>query len=115
MTNIDSARLVAAYEKSRDELLAQRNQAGHWEGELSNSALSTATAVSALALVDSHGQSSQHTSFQRLIAGGVQWLVEQQNADGGWGDTDKSYSNIATTMLVVAAIHLSGEAETHAE
>ena len=28
-----------------------------------------------------------------------------QNEDGGWGDTPQSYSNISTTMLVVAALH----------
>ncbi len=30
-----------------------------------------------------------------------------QNADGGWGDTDKSFSNISTTLLVKSALILS--------
>ena len=34
------------------------------------------------------------------IDAGVKWLVAHQNADGGWGDTVKSFSNISTTMLV---------------
>src|SRR5207244_2945707 len=28
-----------------------------------------------------------------------------QNADGGWGDTDRSFSNISTTMLCHAVFH----------
>ena len=39
----------------------------------------------------------------------------QQNADGGFGDTDLSQSNIATTYLVVAALHLAGATKPHAE
>lgn len=48
-----------------------------------------------------------------LIDRGVRWLAEQQNDDGGWGDTDRSYSNIATTMLTVAAFHLAGASSQH--
>src|SRR5687768_2122538 len=83
---IDLQRLQAAYETAKADLLAERTPDGHWVGELSTSALSTATAVSALA-------------------------VARKN--GGIGDTDKSYSNIATTYLVVAAIHLAGFADKH--
>ena len=43
----DPDRLRAAYLTARDALLAERTPAGHWVGELSTSALSTATAVMA--------------------------------------------------------------------
>src|SRR2546430_2105692 len=92
-------RLAAAYRTAHDALLAERHPDGYWLGELSSSALSTATAVSALALVGGH---------DRLIAGGLAWLAEHQNADGGWGDTVKSLSNISTSMLCRAAFHLTG-------
>ena len=48
-----------------------------------------------------------------VLAGaiGLDYLAAHQNPDGGWGDTDRSYSNIATTMLVRAAFHLAGQAE----
>ncbi|MCE9526147.1 MAG: squalene--hopene cyclase, partial [Planctomycetales bacterium] len=108
---IDLARLKAAYETAKADLLAERTPDGHWVGELSTSALSTATAVSALAITQKHGG----TRFDELISGGIAWLVAHQNDDGGFGDTDKSYSNIATTMLVVAAIHLASHAEQHKE
>lgn len=105
---IDPARLDAALARVRDELLAERTPAGHWIGQLSSSALSTATAVSALALVQR--QTPPHDRFDELIAAAVHWLRQHQNADGGWGDTDRSYSNISTSMLVRAALHLAGRA-----
>ncbi len=92
-----SQRLDAAYAIARDALLAERTADGFWIGELSSSALSTAVAVIALQLVDDAKFSSQ-------IRDGVKWLVANQNADGGWGDTTKSVSNISTSMLCRAAL-----------
>jgi squalene-hopene/tetraprenyl-beta-curcumene cyclase len=109
---IAAERLRAACQKVRSELWAERTAAGHWVGQLSTSALSTATAVSALALMDRHG--GGHAQHGELIAGGVRWLAAHQSSDGGWGDTDRSYSNIATTMLVRAAYHLAGVAAAQA-
>ncbi|MEO6741480.1 MAG: prenyltransferase/squalene oxidase repeat-containing protein, partial [Chthoniobacteraceae bacterium] len=77
-------------------LLAEMNAAGHWTGELSSSALSTATAIIALAKVDA----ARHAV---LTASGLRWLAENVNADGGWGDTTRSKSNISTTALCWAA------------
>ena len=58
--NIDPPRLRAALEKATAALLAERNAQGFWEGELSSSALSTATAVTALVLVAlKHGGNPQ--------------------------------------------------------
>lgn len=82
---------------ARRELLAARTSDGHWVGELSSSALSTATAVCALAVVD---RESGHAS---RIYQGLEWLVRHANPDGGWGDTILSLSNISTTTLCWAA------------
>jgi squalene-hopene/tetraprenyl-beta-curcumene cyclase len=106
MTPFDSNRIEKAYHTALSALLAARTPDGHWVGELSSSALSTATAVGALSLVQKAG----HGTFDPLISRGLTWLAAHQNPDGGWGDTTKSLSNISTTMLCRAAFHLAGAA-----
>lgn len=95
-------RLEAAAREAVDRLLAERDPSGHWVGELSTSALSTATAVMALFQVEKAHPTGEH---QALVRGGLKWLAEHQNADGGWGDTLLSFSNISTTMLGYAVFH----------
>ena len=113
MDSVSPDRLRAAYRIARDRLLAERTPTGHWVGELSSSALSTATAVAALAVV---GRSAEpNPKHEALIDSGLRWLAEHQNADGGWGDTVKSISNISTTTLCRAAFHLAGSVADHAE
>src|SRR5438270_11954962 len=102
-----------AYQTALAALLTERHPDGYWVGELSTSALSTAVAVSALALV--RKATAAHGSFTPLIDGGLAWLAAHQNADGGWGDTVKSFSNISTTMLGRAAFHLTGAADRFAD
>ncbi|MFQ5731740.1 MAG: prenyltransferase/squalene oxidase repeat-containing protein [Planctomycetaceae bacterium] len=117
---VDPARIRLCFETARDALLAERNGAGHWVGELSASALSTATAVMALELVRRQRESSpafaksRASELQSLIEDGIRWLAEHQNEDGGWGDTTKSISNISTSMLCRASFHATGNDETHA-
>ena len=105
MNTIDLQRLDRAYQTALAALLAERTPEGHWVGQLSTSALSTAVAVSALSLVQKN--TATHGSFDSFIAGGLKWLCDNQNADGGWGDTVKSFSNISTTMLCRAAFHIA--------
>jgi len=89
MTLDRAARNTVAY------LLARRTPEGVWEGRLSSSPLSTATALIAFAA---------NGSDEILIARGREWLSKTQNADGGWGDTILSISNISTTALCWAAL-----------
>jgi squalene-hopene/tetraprenyl-beta-curcumene cyclase len=98
---IDRARLDAVLQRATKELLAARTSQGYWVGELSSSALSTATAVTALAVVQ---RESQGSDFKAQIASGLEWLAQNINADGGWGDTVQSLSNISTTALCWAAL-----------
>jgi squalene-hopene/tetraprenyl-beta-curcumene cyclase len=76
-------------------LLARRSPSGAWEGRLSSSALSTATAVIALSFDEADSL---------LVSKGQAWLIDSQNEDGGWGDTTASLSNISTTALCWAAL-----------
>ena len=87
------------------ELLAELGPRGHWTGELSSSALATATAITALAAADG-------TAHAGLIRPGLEWLARHVNRDGGWGDTTRSRSNVSTTALVWAAF---GTARADAE
>ncbi|MEM6331134.1 MAG: prenyltransferase/squalene oxidase repeat-containing protein, partial [Planctomycetota bacterium] len=114
--------LFSAWLTARAELLSHRTPAGCWVGELSSSALSTATAISALSIAECHSapaegeddQAAQHwkqayqTDLSDLLYGSARWLAGQQNDDGGWGDTDRSGSNIATTLLALSAFRLTG-------
>jgi squalene-hopene/tetraprenyl-beta-curcumene cyclase len=94
---VDRSILDETLANTRRRLLAERSQAGWWVGELSSSALSTATAVFTLHLKD-------RTRHAARIGGGIEWLVRNQNADGGWGDTVRSFSNVSTTALCWAAL-----------
>ena len=89
----DLLRLRAARDKTTAQLLAEFNPNGYWTGELSSSALSTAVAVIAL----------HHMGERNFIAPGLRWLADHANADGGWGDTIRSQSNLSTTALAWAA------------
>ncbi len=96
----DESTLFAAVETVNELLLSKRNEHGWWTGRLSTSALSTATAVMALhKAVEATKDESQRLRWCSLIRGGLKWLAEHQNSDGGWGDTVLSISNISTTML----------------
>ena len=107
------SRLRAALTLARSTLLAARNAQGHWTGELSSSALSTATAVCALTLCERHGQSGSPRTAPHISCG-LDWLAAHANADGGWGDTTLSLSNISTTTLCWAAFGMvSGAAEKY--
>lgn len=87
-------------------LLSLRTQEGVWAGRLASSALSTATAIIALAA---------NGGDESLVRDGREWLAKNQNSDGGWGDTVLSLSNISTTALCWAALPDGLSAERAAE
>ncbi len=86
-----------------DRLLKRRAARDHWDGYLASSALSTGTAVLALGIAARNGYPDADR-LAPLVAAGVSWLVKHQNADGGWGDTVISRSNISTTAIVWATL-----------
>ena len=95
-------RIARARDIAVAHLQALRTPDGYWEGQLSSSALGTATAMSALAL-------AAWPDDRPRIDAGARWLAATQNADDGWGDTADSPSNLATTVLVLAALTLAGD------
>lgn len=123
--SVDPQRLAAAHSSVRSQLLAERSPNGSWEGELSSSPLAAATAISALVLAEqsssshglpafnpdekpSHFDEIYRNDLSELLVQSLKWLAGQQNKDGGWGDTDQCTSNVATTLLVLAAFRLTG-------
>ena len=132
-------RVAAAFEKARSALLAEREELGHWEGALSSSPLATATAVTALFTMDqalagcrlsasaavprtfSSSQSlfeppvppARYPRYQGLIGRGLEWIAKRANSDGGWGDTDRSRSNVSTTVLCWSVLNLIGKEGGH--
>jgi squalene-hopene/tetraprenyl-beta-curcumene cyclase len=99
--------LDRAIASTQAHLEALRMPDGHWEGHLSSSALSTATAIVALSLVD-------REKYAALIQKGAQWLCDYQNIDGGWGDTTISKSNLSTTLLCWSALRLGARTPSSA-
>jgi squalene-hopene/tetraprenyl-beta-curcumene cyclase len=106
--------LAAALVKATGELRKERQPGGHWKGKLSSSALSTATAVCALAIYRRHA-SEPAVPTTPLILGGLDWLARQSNPDGGWGDTDVSKSNLSTTALCWAAFGAADEGKAYSQ
>lgn len=79
-------------------LVNDRNSAGFWEGRLSSSALAVAVAVAALHFDDRVKNSAE-------IKKGLQWLANNINSDGSFGDTPESPGNVSTSLLVYAALN----------
>jgi squalene-hopene/tetraprenyl-beta-curcumene cyclase len=112
---VDLNSIGVSLTKASIDLLGERDSRGVWTGELSCSALATATAISAFSLYLRNGRPSNDVRQKILTLRdrGIKWLFDQQNQDGGWGDTPKSYSNISTTMLTAAATELAGATEPY--
>lgn len=83
-----------------DQLLADRNEQGFWDGKLSSSALGVAVSVIAFHFYDPEGHHNE-------IGNGVRWLILHQNPDGGYGDSPESLSNISTSLLSYSALHVT--------
>ncbi|MCL2104353.1 MAG: hypothetical protein FWH21_04765, partial [Kiritimatiellaeota bacterium] len=71
---------------------------GVWTGELAPSALSTALATAVL--LDGDADDA------RRARAGVRWLIDNVNADGGWGDTPDSPSNLSATLIARGAVEV---------
>lgn len=78
-------------------LFQKRNAAGYWEGRLSSSALGVAVAITALHFYDASVNISE-------ISSGLNWLETNMNADGGFGDSPESISNVSTSLLCYSAV-----------
>ena len=84
-------------------LLTKRAQGGIWRGQLSSSAISTAVAIFALRQIDAN-------RYAETIRRGAEWLLRTMQADGSWGDSIESPSNMTATLLTYAALFATDQA-----
>ena len=95
--NCNSEHLQDKFDELTGKLMTSRNADGYWEGRLSSSALGVAVAVTALHFYDAQGNVAE-------ISSGVNWLEQNRNADGGFGDSPRSISNVSTSLLCYSAV-----------
>ncbi len=84
-----------------EALLSKREEGKIWRGKLSSSAISTSVSVFALHEIDAQ-------TYDRQIADGVAWLQRTMKADGSWGDSIESPSNLTATLLTYASLYAVG-------
>ncbi|MBN2667194.1 MAG: squalene--hopene cyclase [Bacteroidales bacterium] len=101
-------RITQKYSELVALLISKRNSEGFWTGKLSTSALSSSVAIVALKLSD-------NPDDRNRVESGFTWLCRNINADGGYGDTPESLSNLSTTLLCYSAIHFcqAGDSGKH--
>jgi squalene-hopene/tetraprenyl-beta-curcumene cyclase len=106
-------------ERAFNYLSREQEEDGSWFGRWGvNYLYGTSGALAALSLMAPH-------RFQGAIARGAQWLVRCQNADGGWGETCRSYedsslkgqgpSTASQTAWALIGLLAAGEAENRYE
>lgn len=94
---MEAEKLHKKYYELAEKLISEQNHDGYWNGELSDSALSTAVAIVALRIAG-------FKNDEWRIEAGYSWLRNNINSDGGYGDTRDSLSNVSTTLLCYAAV-----------
>lgn len=99
MTATEHTTMTAALTQ---QLLTLQSKNGMWQGRLSSSAISTSVALFALHAVDP----TQHAN---AIERAATWLIATMNADGTWGDSPESPSNMTATLLSYAALTAIGK------
>lgn len=86
-----------------ERLMKSRSEDGMWRGSLSSSAISTAVSVFALGRIDAD-------RYAAHIQAGVSWLHATMKADGSWGDSVESPSNMTATLLTYVSLYAVGQA-----
>lgn len=98
MIEMEKEIIEKRYGELAEKLISSRNPQGFWTGRLSTSSLSTSVAIVALRLSGDPDDASR-------VDAGFSWLCRNINADGGYGDTPESISNVSTTLLCYSAVY----------
>ncbi|RPH28788.1 MAG: squalene--hopene cyclase [Bacteroidales bacterium] len=94
---MEKLQLENQYKTLCNKLIAEQNSNGCWTGKLSSSALAVAVSIVAIKL-------KGLPQNEERVNKGLRWLFNNVNADGGYGDTPESESNVSTSFLCYAAI-----------
>lgn len=94
------SRVDIAISESVDSLFSQQRDDGSWKGCLSSSPAATGDVLIALYRADPTGSAD-------LIEGAVNFLVDTQRPDGGWGDDLDDSSTINSTAIATAALQIA--------
>jgi len=95
--------LIEMQKDAMERLIKSRSADGMWRGQLSSSAISTSVSVFALQRIDAQ-------KYEKQITNGVRWLHETMKADGSWGDSVESPSNMTATLLTYVSLYAVGQA-----
>lgn len=99
---MNTIKLKEIQHEAIERLLKSRSEDGMWRGLLSSSAISTAVSVFALRRIDGE-------KYRHHIQAGVGWLHRTMGADGSWGDSIESPSNMTATLLTYVSLYAVGE------
>ncbi len=103
---MDKLQLENQYKTLCNTLIAEKNSNGFWTGKLSSSALAVAVSIVVIKL-------KGLPNHEEKVYKGLNWLFSNVNADGGYGDTPESESNVSTSFLSYAAISFCHTEEFH--
>jgi squalene-hopene/tetraprenyl-beta-curcumene cyclase len=104
---MNKEKLQEMWHDAYGRLMQSRTANGMWNGRLSSSAIATSVSVFALQRIDSERYAS-------YIANGVKWLHDTMKADGTWGDSVESPSNMTATLLTYVSLYAVGQAPAQA-
>lgn len=99
MPSVLADRVSTAITSGAEGLFALQRPDGSWLNRRPTAVLGTAGAILALHFADPDGSAA-------LITGGVGWLLDTQNEDGGWGGVSGALSETVPTAIAMGTLHL---------
>lgn len=99
------SRVDASLARAAEALFAAQRADGSWPNPRPPAVLGTAGAVAALHTADRDRSAD-------LVARGRRWLLDAQNADGGWGGVAGAATQLVPTVIAAACLHLSDPDES---
>ncbi|CAM3838457.1 prenyltransferase/squalene oxidase repeat-containing protein [Nocardiopsis rhodophaea] len=108
MSSVLDSRVEESIENAAEALFALQRPDGSWPNRRPTAVLGTAGALAALHFAD---RERSHP----LIATGGDWLLRNQNADGGWGGVPGAATQLVPTVIAAAALHMVAPAAARDE